>query len=83
MHADLMPQAFPACSRTTWDCMANSLVGANTSIIGDRETPSGLLVFFLCSMCARAGTEKARVLPDPVSAMPTMSRPANEEEKKR
>ena len=29
----------------------------------------------LCSMCGRAGREKARVFPLPVSAIPMMSRP--------
>ena len=74
-QVDRIPHAFPACSNTTCDCMANSLVGARTSIMGDLDTPSGLLVFFLWIMCARAGTEKASVLPEPVSAIPTMSRP--------
>jgi len=34
---DLILQAFPASSKTFWLCMANSRVGAKTSIVGDEE----------------------------------------------
>jgi len=35
----------------------------------------GIGFFFLWDKWARAGTQKAKVFPDPVSAMPMMSRP--------
>jgi len=38
-QTDLILHAFPASSNTFWLCMANSLVGARTNIIGEEETP--------------------------------------------
>ena len=39
------------------------------------EPPTLASVRFLCARCCRPGTEKARVLPEPVSAIPMASLP--------
>mmetsp|Transcript_17086 Transcript_17086/g.59942 ORF Transcript_17086/g.59942 Transcript_17086/m.59942 type:complete len:257 (+) Transcript_17086:414-1184(+) len=62
-----------ASSRTTADvCSASSRVGASTSTMG----PLALLLSGFCAAtCTRAGSMNAIVLPLPVAAMPTTSRP--------
>ena len=77
IHTDLKP---PSSIATACDCIASSLVGANTSSLGQgalscvRETPpfawSNLLALHI--FC-KPGIKKAKVLPLPVDAIPIVS----------
>mmetsp|Transcript_11088 Transcript_11088/g.29197 ORF Transcript_11088/g.29197 Transcript_11088/m.29197 type:complete len:279 (+) Transcript_11088:647-1483(+) len=66
------PILAPASRTTTSDCIASSRVGASTSTRAPPLDPLGGGV----AQCIIAGRKKASVLPEPVSATPTMSRPA-------
>merc|ERR1719322_1475172 len=54
--------------------MASSLVGDKTNMMGLAGMPL-IGLSYLYSMWARAGRENARVLPEPVSAIPIISLP--------
>mmetsp|Transcript_26840 Transcript_26840/g.83014 ORF Transcript_26840/g.83014 Transcript_26840/m.83014 type:complete len:381 (+) Transcript_26840:651-1793(+) len=69
MHADLR-WAGSTLRVSSSICCASSRVGASTRHMGPSPRSSG----GCDSMWARAGTMKASVLPEPVLAMPTMSR---------
>ena len=64
----LLPPSFAIGRSSVHICSANSLVGARTSEVG----------FFECAFVLReiTGIPNAKVLPDPVGALPQRSRPA-------
>ena len=69
-HVFLIPEDLPNLSASSLICTANSRVGANTSRVGPMR--GSLRVALMCSM---PGSRKPQVLPEPVLAMETMSRP--------
>ena len=60
-------------SATTFVCIANSRVGATTKILGLFKS----LIFLSFKIFHTAGNKKPSVFPEPVSAIPTISRPAD------
>ena len=69
-HTHFIPVASPASSKTFAVCCASSLVGARTRHAGCPGLHGGCAL-----ICVKAGNPKAKVLPDPVAAIPTMSWP--------
>mmetsp|Transcript_30731 Transcript_30731/g.47529 ORF Transcript_30731/g.47529 Transcript_30731/m.47529 type:complete len:272 (-) Transcript_30731:50-865(-) len=70
---DRRPRCLQKLRHTACICAASSLAGASTSPMGpDSPSPRGGWSI----MCRSMGRRKARVLPDPVLAMPMTSRPA-------
>lgn len=61
----------PNSLATDWICWASSRVGASTSTIGPSPRDSGRWLL----MCTSPGSMYASVLPEPVMAMPSRSRP--------
>mmetsp|Transcript_57034 Transcript_57034/g.180540 ORF Transcript_57034/g.180540 Transcript_57034/m.180540 type:complete len:246 (-) Transcript_57034:158-895(-) len=73
-HTLFTPHLAPASSRTSWICTASSRVGERMRHTGP-WLPGALPTGSWSKMCARAGRPKPRVLPEPVEAMATASRP--------
>ena len=62
MTVDVRFTTLPNSSSTFCDCIANSRVGANTSIRGDR--PCLFVSDLFLDIIVNAGMEKANVLPE-------------------
>ena len=71
MHTLFTPQGWPKRTTSSWICSASSRVGASTSASGPSPSASTGCAF----TCTTAGSRKASVLPDPVSASPMKSAP--------
>ena len=69
-QTEFMPRQRPNLTHSSWICVASSRVGAITSVVGPCRGS-----FRSCMMRRKAGTRKPSVLPDPVLATPTTSKP--------
>jgi hypothetical protein len=65
-----MPDERPNLSASALICMASSRVGASTSTVGPARGSRRVAL-----MCMMPGSRKPQVLPEPVLAMATQSRP--------
>mmetsp|Transcript_49705 Transcript_49705/g.106210 ORF Transcript_49705/g.106210 Transcript_49705/m.106210 type:complete len:269 (+) Transcript_49705:405-1211(+) len=74
-HTVLQPKASASGRASSWICCASSRVGASTTPTGPRSLRSVLL---RVAASHSSGIKKPIVLPEPVWATPTTSRPASE-----
>mmetsp|Transcript_22562 Transcript_22562/g.53608 ORF Transcript_22562/g.53608 Transcript_22562/m.53608 type:complete len:215 (-) Transcript_22562:2-646(-) len=72
-HVDMMLELWPNLTVSSWICVASSRVGASTRMIGPwRGSLRGPLF-----TCWNPGKRNPSVLPEPVFATPTQSRPCS------